>query len=541
MMIEVFHSRRDAAVVENPSRDPAATTFTGRRGTSIFSASSCPGLSHNEYSDHVWLRLYYKQFARLEHPASDDIGTSCNRSYLQMSESMPATEPDFAAFIAIDWADREHAYVLQVKGESRREKGRLEHTPQAIDNWASQLAARFPGRRFAVALEQKRGALFYALCQYDHLVLYPIHPSTSYDYRKAIHPSGSKSAPQDADMLLDLLVLHRDRLRAVQPDTELTRKLQLLVEKRRQMVDLRTGHTNHITDQLKLYFPQVLDWFDDLATPIVTDFLRCWPTLQDLQKQTPEALRTFFHQHGSRSPRRIEQRIQQIRHAIAATTDPAIIQPAVIVVRTLLGAVAALGEGIRSFDNRIRETAESHPDYPIFASFPGAGPVMAPRLLAAFGSQRERYRCATQLQTFSGIAPVMEASGKQRWIHCRWSCPKFLRQTFHEYAALSTQSCHWAKEFYQRQKAGGKTHHAAVRSLAFKWIRILFRCWQSRQTYDDQLYQAACAARAIPLSRKPTPPTAKTDQTAITIGRGKPQHQGLEKIGDVLKSILNQP
>lgn len=456
----------------------------------------------------------------------------------ETSESIPAAEPDFAAFIAIDWADREHAFVLQVRDESRREKGKLEHTPQAIAGWALQLAARFPGRRLAVALEQRRGALFYALCQYDHLVLYPVHPSTSYEYRKAIYPSGSKSDPQDADMLLDLLILHRNRLRVVEPDTEPTRKLQLLVEKRRQAVDLRTAQTNRITDQLKLYFPQILDWFDDLSTPIVADFLRRWPTLLELQKETPEAIRSFFHEHGSRSVTRIEQRLQQIRCATAPIADIAIIEPAVLLVRTMLDMVAALREGIRRFDKAISQTAGSHPDYAIFASFPGAGPAMAPRLLAAFGSQRQRYASATQMQAFSGIAPVMAASGKQCWIHFRWSCPKFLRQTFHEYAALSLQFCRWAKEFYQRQKARGKTHHAAVRSLAFKWIRILFRCWKSRQTYHEQLYEAARQARAIPLSRTPTNQPATSLSKLSTTSRGKLQDHGFKKIGDLLKSVI---
>jgi transposase len=455
-----------------------------------------------------------------------------------MPESMPATEPDFAAFVAIDWADREHACVLLVSGQQRREKSTFEHNPPSIARWASQLAVRFPGQRIAVALEQSRGALFYALCQYDHLVLYPVHPSASYAYRKAIYPSGSKSDPKDADILLDLLTVHRNRLRIVEPDTEPTRKLQLLVEKRRQMVDLRTAQTNRMTDQLKLYFPQILDWFDDLSAPIVAGFLRRWPTLADLQKEAPATLRSFFHEHGSRSAKRIEQRIAEIQRALAPIHDSAIIEPAVLVVRTMLDMAGALREGIRQFDHAIRLVAESHPDYAIFASFPGAGPAMAPRLLAAFGSNRERFASASQIQTFSGIAPVMEASGKQCWIHFRWSCPKFLRQTFHEYAALSIQFCDWAKEFYERQKARGKNHQAATRSLAFKWIRILFRCWQSRQTYHDQLYEAARTARAIPLSRTPT---AASFSTASISNRGKLKNPDFVKIGDLLKSVLAQP
>lgn len=453
-----------------------------------------------------------------------------------MSESFSAPEPDFAAFIAIDWADREHAFALQIADGNKREKGKFEHKPNAIETWASQLAARFPGRRVAVALEQSRGALFYALSRYDHLVLYPIHPSTSSAYRKAVHPSGSKSDPKDADILLDLLTLHRNRLRRSEPDDEPTRRLQLLVEKRRQLVDLRTAHTNRITDQLKLYFPQVLDWFDDLSAPIASAFLRRWPTLTELQKETAETVRSFFYEHGSRSDRRIEQRLREFRQATAPIQDNAIIESGKMLVRTLLDTVTALREGIGNFDKAIAQTAQSHADYAIFASFPGAGPTLAPRLLAAFGSRRDRYSSAGQLQTFSGIAPVMEASGNRQWIHFRFSCPKFLRQTFHEYAARSIPFCDWAKQFYERQKKEGKTHHAAVRALAFKWIRILFRCWQSRQTYHEQLYLAARNARAVPMSRNNITQQAACKPSATS--GGKRRDHGMKKIGDVLKSIL---
>lgn len=133
-------------------------------------------------------------------------------------------------------------------------------------------------------------------------MLYPIHPSTSYDYRKAVFPSGAKDDPRDAGVvLLDLLTRHRDRLRPWQPDTEQTRELQNLIEKRRQLVDQRTAQTNRITAHLKLYFPQVLDWFDDLSAPLVAAFLQRWPTLPELQREDPEVVRAFFRRHGSRS------------------------------------------------------------------------------------------------------------------------------------------------------------------------------------------------------------------------------------------------
>jgi transposase len=415
--------------------------------------------------------------------------------------------------------------------------GKLTHTPEAIDAWAMQWATRFGGRPVAVGLEQSRGALIYALSKYPHLVLYPIHPSTSYDYRKAVFPSGAKDDPRDAGVvLLDLLTRHRDRLRPWQPDTEQTRELQNLIEKRRQLVDQRTAQTNRITAHLKLYFPQVLDWFDDLSAPLVAAFLQRWPTLPELQREDPEVVRAFFRRHGSRSSQRIQQRLEQMAQARVLVHDAAIVEPAALMVHTLLNVVAALNEGIQALEKRIEKVASAHPDYFIFSSFPAAGRAMAPRLLAAFGSRRERYSSAQQIEAFSGIAPVKQASGRQCWIHFRWACPKFLRQTFHEYAALSIQRCAWARAFYDQQKAKGKRHAAAVRSLAFKWIRILFRCWQSRQAYQDELYVAARQGRAVPLARKPAAPASPPSMAARS--RANREDSRLKSAGEILKSLM---
>jgi hypothetical protein len=115
--------------------------------------------------------------------------------------------------------------------------------------------------------------------------------------------------------------------------------------------------------------------------------------------------------------------------------------------------------------------------------------------MAALGTQRYRYASANELHCFSGIAPVKEASGNTEWVHFRRACPKFLRQTFHEWAGCSIAQCEWAKAYYQQQKARGKKHHAAVRSLAFKWMRILYRCWKDRQPYREEIYLTSLAKR----------------------------------------------
>jgi transposase len=182
-------------------------------------------------------------------------------------------------------------------------------------------------------------------------------------------------------------------------------------------------------------------------------------------------------------------------------------------IRTQMDIVESLRLGISDMERSIDRLCASHPDFPIFTSFPGAGPALAPRLLAAFGSDRSRFRSAAEVQTFSGIAPVVSQSGKSQWIHFRWACPKFLRQTFHEFAGVSIQFCDWARAFYDKQRSKGKGHHAAVRSLAYKWIRVLFACWRDRTPYSDRRQTDRLKARSAPLpqpkQRRPasTPPS----------------------------------
>ena len=135
---------------------------------------------------------------------------------------------------------KKHAWALQAEGSSKIDEGEIPHTPEAIQEWAAGLQQRFPTGCVAIALEQSRGPLVFALSKYEHLVLYPIHPTSAADYRKIFRPSGAKSDSEDAAMHLDMLIRHRDRLRRLNPDTRETRALQLLTEDRRQMVDERT-------------------------------------------------------------------------------------------------------------------------------------------------------------------------------------------------------------------------------------------------------------------------------------------------------------
>ena len=403
-------------------------------------------------------------------------------------------------WLGIDWADRKHRWAMRVDGQTRIMQGELEHTPEAVEEFISSLALKYPGQRIAVALEQSRGALMFMLGKYAHLVLYPIHPNTLDHYRKSVYPSGAKSDPRDAVLILEFLCTHTEHLRPFRPDTVETRTLQLLVEARREAVDDKTRYVNRLTAQLKMYFPQVLEWFSTPDTAVVGQLLKKWPTLEQLQ-QAPAKQVARLLQTNHISESRIKELAQLIQQAVSAVTDRAVIESSTLIIRRVVEQLEVLREAIAQHDKSISKLAHSHPDYAIFASLPGAGPVMAPRLIAAFGTQRDRYATASALQCYAGVAPVTESSGKQRLVHWRWSCPKFLRQTFHEWAWMSTKKSKWARGFYDRLRERGKAHHAAVRALSFKWLRIVFRCWKDRLPYDETRYALALQKHTI--SQKP--------------------------------------
>jgi hypothetical protein len=190
-----------------------------------------------------------------------------------------------------------------------------------------------------------------------------------------------------------------------------------------------------------------------------------------------------------------------------------VIAPLRIMVAAWLRQIAVVREALQAMEREIAAVAVEQQDWALFRSLPGAGDRLAPRLMAAMGSNRDRFGSAAELQCFSGIAPVRKACGNTNRVHSRLACPKFLRQTFHEWAAHSRLKSVWAREFYLAARARGKSHHMAVRALAFKWIRILFRLLaRPRALQRRTLCRQLLGAR----SRKESPHCAKPLNTSST-------------------------
>lgn len=420
---------------------------------------------------------------------------------MKLSSSLTAPEP-VAALIGLDWGDETHAICLQPTAGGPAEPFALANTPEALHGWLGELGRRFAWRPVAIALEKTRAMVLDMLLQVAFVRVYPVHPAAVDHYRQSFGGSRAKSDPRDAAVLLHLLAHRRAELTVLRPDDPATRQLAALCEERRHVVDQRTKRVQELRAKLKRYFPQALSLVgEDLASAMACALLSKWPTMGELQRARPATVRRFYYVHHCRSEARITARLGLIREAVVACPDPAVEQPLVLAVQTLVGEVRVLLRAIGQFDRAIAKLFAAHPDKALFAELPGAGSVLAPRLLAGFGSDRSRYPTVESLQCYSGIAPVTQQSGGRWWIHFRWQRPRFLHQTFVEFANASIRFSRWAAAYarYRRAKDPHINAHVIDRALAFKWLRILHACWQQRQPYDEQQYIAALQRSGSPI------------------------------------------
>lgn len=398
---------------------------------------------------------------------------------------------EISVWVGVDWADKAHAYALRRVGSEKIATGRFVQRATAIDEWVSSLRKLSGGGKVAIALEQSKGGLIFALMKYSFLVLYPINPNTLAKYREAWARSGAKDDPSDAALLLELIENHHKKFTAWTPEPESLRLLQRITEQRVRLVHDLKRVGNQLTSTLKEYFPEVLEIFPRIYREIVADFLLGYPTLKAAQAASDQELHSFFRSHTAGSSKLTCKRIALLKAAIPLTQEQAIINSNALFAQALARELKALNASVGIYNQEIEKVYQSIPDHQLFDSLPSAGEVSGPRLLAAMGINRTKFQSANQVACFMGIAPVVERSGNQCWTHWRFRCNKILRQAFIEWAFLSTRTSLWAEQFYKTQRQKNKTHSVAVRALAFKWIRIIFRIWKDRQPYSEVLYLKA--------------------------------------------------
>ena len=361
----------------------------------------------------------------------------------------------YSVYVGIDWADKKHDVCICPRDSDTREFDVIRHCAEAIDAWVKDLHQRYGGR-IAIAVELSKGPIVSALQKYDFIDLFPVNPSTLAKYREAFQPSKAKDDPTDAASLQWICCCAtQSTSRCSNPRALRCVHLATMVEQRRRLVNDQGRITNRLRSALKQYYPQVLEWFEHIDTPLFCAFVKRWPTLTQARRARANTLKQFFHEHHMYREDVVERRRKAIKAASPLTLDEAVIVPYRMQVLVLVEQLELMFKAIDQFDDAIAKLSSQHSDYALFQALPGAGPSLTPRLMVAFGEQRERFSSAADVQKLSGIAPVTERSGQKHWVHWRLQCPTFMRQTFVEWAAQTINKSYWAGAYYRQQRDKG--------------------------------------------------------------------------------------
>lgn len=396
----------------------------------------------------------------------------------------------------LDWGGSAHAVCVVDEAGEALDVFEAPHTAEGLEMLAARLRE---GRRLGgVAVETSRGLAIAKLLAAG-LTVYPVNPKVAKAWRDGWKAASPKSDAFDALVLADGLRHRRALLRPLTPGDVRARELALLCADEVRLIQDRTALVNQMRAALKEYHPTALEWFADWTSPAAWDFVLTFPGPAALAGASRKRLIGFLKTHGIGLTPKWEERVRLVKDAARWPQDPAAAGAKQFLARALARQLRALEASLKEYRLQIEALFDEHPDAGLFASLPGAGPKLAPRLLAAFETRRDTCDCAASFQAISGMVPVTRSSGKQHHVVFRRACDKRFRATLHKFAECSIRFCPWAGAFYQRATANGQPHALAVRNLAAKWVKIIFRMMTENTPYDESRYLASLSRHNSPL------------------------------------------
>jgi transposase len=395
-------------------------------------------------------------------------------------------------FAGLDWGGAAHAVC--VVDEQGRVAARFEvaHTAGGLAELRSKLARFGDPAGLPVAIERPSGLLVDTLLDAGHPVV-PIHPNAVKAARPRYRASGAKSDGADGFLLADLLRTDRHRFAPLRPEGDEIRALRALVRGRDDLVATRVALANQLRALLGGYWPGAAAVFADLDSPIALAFVRRYPTPDSARRLGEKRLAAFLAQHSYCGRRGAAELLARLRAAPVGLVGEAEEEASGELASALAAALGRIVAEIARLTARIQHAVAALPDGRIVMSFPRAGRVCAAQITAELGSVRERFPNPEALAMEAGCAPVTKQSGKSRAVVFRWACNRRLRAAVTCFADNSRHASRWAAQVYARARQRGCDHPHAIRVLARAWIRVLWRAWRDRRTYDPNKHRAAAA------------------------------------------------
>jgi len=388
-------------------------------------------------------------------------------------------------YAGFDWAKDHHDVVIVDRSGQIVADFRIEHTSGGWQQWRKQVATFAEG--LAACVETSQGVVVEQLIE-SGAAVYPVSPVSAKRYRERKAPSGNKTDHVDAWSLADALRVDGHGWKALAPEDPLVAELRLLCRDEVALIEERTALINQLQSALHEYYPAVLEAFEEWTQPSAWAFIEAFPTPQALQAAGKRKWEKFLHTHKLARSETYQKRMEIFARAHEFVSGPALTRAKSRMALTRARMLRVLQIQIDAYRAEIEKLFLQHPDHHLFGSLPGAGPKLAPRLLGEIGSDRARFEDPSGLQCLAGTAPVSYQSGQIHKVFIRRHCNKPLRHAVHLWANLSRRSCPWASIYYDQIRQRGKSHACALRCLGQRWLKILWKMWQSHTAYDPDLH-----------------------------------------------------
>lgn len=405
--------------------------------------------------------------------------------------------------VGIDWAETEHAACLLSEQGQVLRRLRIGHDVAGVERLVHVIGELEPEpSRVLVAIETAHGLLVSALIEAGY-TLYPINPKAVERYRTRTRVSRAKTDPADAELLARILVTDRERHRPLRPSSTEREEIRAFARDDERAARDQRRLLNRLRQDLLQVFPQALQAFDELSAPTCLAFLARWPSATEAATVDEAELEAFFRERRHGWPERTAARVRTALTAPALAAPPHLARAKAGSIRLAAEQLLLIYRQRKVWEKRLAELLRhAHPDGEIYLSLPGLDVCLAARVLAEVGDGALDFAVPNQLQCYGGSAPVTRRSGKQLTIACRLACNRHLRQASMQWAFCSLTRSAWARDFYDRQRAAGKTHYKALRALANRWLELLWHLLHKRVLYDEAIHQAnrskpevaACAA-----------------------------------------------
>jgi len=404
----------------------------------------------------------------------------------QVAESVGKKWDRLVRFMGLDWAKDHHDVVLVDSGGRIGLDLRIDDTAEGWACLRKKLTEQVGDdlSLVGVAIETRCGPAVERLLELGCAV-YPMNPKAAERYRDRKAPSGTKTDHLDAWSSADALRTDGHAWRRLLPEDPLVQELRLLCRDEVRLIEQRTAFVNQLQEALHEYFPVALQTFDDWTLPAAWAFILQFPTPQVLKGAGKRRWEKFLHTQHLYRPQTYEKRLQLFARATEFCGSPGVTRAKSRLAVVLARQLQSLETQLKEYRSHIETLFAQHPDHDLFGSLPGAGPKLAPRMLGELGDDRSRFDKPQAVQCYGGTAPVTLQSGQTRHVRFRRACNKHLRSTLHLWANLSRADCPWAQAYYQQKREHGKSHACALRCLAQRWLKILWKMWQTRTLYDE--------------------------------------------------------